>query len=212
MTPEEAVGIVMQPHDDITPLIPARHPNHFELSYMLHRLQGVREHVRTLYGLEMALQLWTVVDAMSARLGNRKNRTRRPRAAYRRRASRDRISSLNIVDGLEVLEQSNKLLDIEFKQAFLSGITPEFTLRFFPHLPDWSKTFFGNQMVVNGVPGWRRCVAVVTHPLLIASGKDMFTQWLRLRQSPEFQAARLSHSRQKKISRILNAATQGVTA
>lgn len=212
MSPDEVEAVVMQPHEDITPLIPVRNPNYFELSYMLHRLQGVREHVRTLYGLETGIQLWSVTDAMHKRLNQYKHLKRRPRVIFRRRASRDKIPSLSIAEGLTALEQFNSEMNAEYPEACRMGIAPEFTLRFFPQFPHYSKTFFGNQIVVNGVPGWRRCTAVLTHPMLIESGKDMFRQWARLRETPEFQAARLSHSRQKKIERILKAATQGVTA
>lgn len=209
MTPEEAVEIVMQPHDDIVPLIAVRHPDYFETNFMLARLKGVREHSRRLFETNKAHQLWVVADAMGARLLKFKGRKRR---FGRRRASRDRIPSLDIATGIDVLNDANREMEIEFPAAAAAGISPDFTLRHFPKFPDWSKTFFGNQIVVSGVPGWQRCAAVITHPMLIESGRDMFHQWVKMRESPEFQAARLSHSRMKKIERTLKAATQGVMA
>jgi hypothetical protein len=206
METNEALQIVQQKHDDILVLTSAYPPNNFEMRYMLNRIVGVRQFAQSMYGVSVGRNLWQAVDLATQRLNTARSKAVRWNVSRR---SRDRIRTIKVVEAVEMLFDMNEHFQTLVMDA--PEIPRTLTIRMLPDFPVWCRSFFGNNILVRDIPGWRRYGCIVTHPMLLDAGKAMLTQWREIKESKEFLAERANHTRQKRITKILEAATQGVT-
>lgn len=225
----------MHLYPEVAPLMGQRVPNQFEQSYCLERIGSVRGFTADCLGVETAAALWDGLDSISSYfrhyLANK--------GIYRRgsggRRNRDRTRSVDLTHGVLFLEEA--MVEYRKRTAGMSldrqqlcyltaagsdalriaaGLPPEYQVQFFPDIPGWCRCFFGNGFIareipsVNGSKAWRRATAYITHPLLIECGIKMCRKWAELALSAEFKEQRLARYRNNRISKILNAATQGV--
>lgn len=201
----KALEIVQQKHDDILALVPQRSPNNFEMRYMLDRIVSVRQFTASMYGEDLARNLWLAVDSATQRLNAGKSKGRRFGG---RRRSTDRIRTIRVAEAVEMLDDMNA----HFQTLVINApeIPRTLTIRALFNFPGWCQSFFGNRILVRDIPGWRRYGCVVTHPMLLDAAKALFTQWQLTKTSREYLSERANYTRQKRITKILEAATQGV--
>jgi hypothetical protein len=205
MEVSKALEIVQQKHDDILALVPSRKPSNFEMRYMLDQLDGVRPFSQFLYGENVGRNLWMAVDSATQRLNQGKSKGRR---WARNRRSTDRIRTIKVVEAVEMLDDMNAKFQTDVFPA--PDIPCTLTIRMLSNFPNWCRSFFGNNILVRDIPGWRRYNCIVTHPMLLDAAKAMFMRWHEIKDGKEYRSERANYTRQKRITKILEAATQGV--